>query len=165
VNLFCIYKIFFFPPGVFISSSMRKKRSLKYYFSNSSSSSFDILGPLACSHSELIWNYRSYRQPVGLLGRVISPSQGGYLHWKIQTQQKRRLTSMPRVGFEPTIPVSERTKIFRSLDRAATVTGIKLHIETKYGEIHKRQTLYHYTCANASCFLAELCCSLKTETW
>jgi hypothetical protein len=35
---------------------------------------------------------------------------------------------MLRVGFEPTIPVAERAKPFRSLDRAATVTGIKLHI-------------------------------------
>jgi hypothetical protein len=31
---------------------------------------------------------------------------------------------MPRVvGFEPTIPVFERAKIFRALDRAATVVG------------------------------------------
>jgi hypothetical protein len=30
---------------------------------------------------------------------------------------------MPRVGFEPTIPVFEPSKIFRVLDRAATVTG------------------------------------------
>jgi hypothetical protein len=49
---------------------------------------------------------------------------------------------MPRVGFEPTMPVSERAKIFRSLDRAATVTSIKLHIETKYREVHNYQTLY-----------------------
>jgi hypothetical protein len=31
------------------------------------------LGPLSCSHSELIWNHGSYRQSVGLLGRGISP--------------------------------------------------------------------------------------------
>jgi hypothetical protein len=30
---------------------------------------------------------------------------------------------MPRVGFEPTIPASERTKAIYALDRAATVTG------------------------------------------
>jgi hypothetical protein len=29
---------------------------------------------------------------------------------------------MPRVGFEPTIPVFERAKIVHALDRAATVT-------------------------------------------
>jgi hypothetical protein len=30
---------------------------------------------------------------------------------------------MPWVGFEPTIPESERTKSVHALDRAATVTG------------------------------------------
>jgi hypothetical protein len=30
---------------------------------------------------------------------------------------------MPRVGFEPTIPVFERVKTVHSLDRAATVIG------------------------------------------
>jgi hypothetical protein len=29
---------------------------------------------------------------------------------------------MPRVGFEPTIPVFERAKTFNALDRAASVT-------------------------------------------
>jgi hypothetical protein len=33
-------------------------------------------------------------------------------------QNKRTQTSMPRVGFEPTIPVFERTKTFHALDRA-----------------------------------------------
>jgi hypothetical protein len=31
------------------------------------------IGPLACFPSEAVWNYGSYRQLVGLLGRVISP--------------------------------------------------------------------------------------------
>jgi hypothetical protein len=30
---------------------------------------------------------------------------------------------MPRVGFAPTIPVFERAKTFRALDRAAAVIG------------------------------------------
>jgi hypothetical protein len=30
---------------------------------------------------------------------------------------------MPRVGFEPTIPVFERAKAVHALDRAATVIG------------------------------------------
>jgi hypothetical protein len=30
---------------------------------------------------------------------------------------------MPLAGFEPTIPVIKRVKIFHALDRAATVTG------------------------------------------
>jgi hypothetical protein len=32
---------------------------------------------------------------------------------------------MPRVGLEPTIPVSERAKTFRVLDRAATVIDME----------------------------------------
>jgi hypothetical protein len=32
---------------------------------------------------------------------------------------------MPRVGFEPTIPVLERAKTVHVLDRAAPVTGIQ----------------------------------------
>jgi hypothetical protein len=32
---------------------------------------------------------------------------------------------MPQVGFEPTIPVFERAKKVHSLDRAATLIGIK----------------------------------------
>jgi hypothetical protein len=30
---------------------------------------------------------------------------------------------MPRMGFEPTIPVFERAKAFRALDRKASVIG------------------------------------------
>jgi hypothetical protein len=37
------------------------------------------------------------------------------------TQNKRMQTSMPRVGFEPTIPAFERAKKVHTLDRAATV--------------------------------------------
>jgi hypothetical protein len=40
-----------------------------------------------------------------------------------QTQNKRTQTSMPWVGFEPTILVFERTKKVHALDRAATVIG------------------------------------------
>jgi hypothetical protein len=38
-----------------------------------------------------------------------SPSRDRYLHITTQTQNKRRQTSMPWVGFEPTIPVFEGT--------------------------------------------------------
>jgi hypothetical protein len=34
---------------------------------------------------------------------------------------------MSRDGFEPTIPVFERAKVFHALDRAATVIGPKFH--------------------------------------
>jgi hypothetical protein len=61
---------------------------------------------------------------TGLLGRVISSSQGLYLNtW----QHKHRIntytyqTYMPCVGFEPTIPASEEAKTVYALDRLATV--------------------------------------------
>jgi hypothetical protein len=74
----------------------------------------------------LLFNFMIILQTVGLLGRVISPSQGLYL--KIG-QHKHRIntythrTSMPFVGFEPTIPASERAKTVHASDRSATVTG------------------------------------------
>jgi hypothetical protein len=74
--------------------------------------------------SQFHWSI--FLQMAGLLGRVISPSQGLYLNtW----QQKHRInaythrTSMPSVEFEPTIKVSERAKTVHALDRSATVTG------------------------------------------
>jgi hypothetical protein len=59
---------------------------------------------------------------MSILERGIGPSQGRY---QIQTQNKRRETSMPLVEFEPTIPVFERAKTVHALDRAATVIVIK----------------------------------------
>jgi hypothetical protein len=44
-------------------------------------------------------------------------------HRTTQTQNKGTQTSMPRVGFEPTIPLLERAKTVHALDRAATVIG------------------------------------------
>jgi hypothetical protein len=64
------------------------------------------------------FHFLNLRQSVGLLGRGIGPSQGRYL-----TQNKHKKTSMPRVGFEPTISVFEKAKTFHALDRAATVIG------------------------------------------
>jgi hypothetical protein len=56
--------------------------------------------------SELIWSNGFYKQFVGLLGWGTGPSQGRYLHRTTQTQKKRTQSFMPRVGFEPTNPVS-----------------------------------------------------------
>jgi hypothetical protein len=70
-----------------------------------------------------VCNY--FSQTVGL-GRVINPSQDRCLN---TGQHKHRInaytykTSMPCVGFEPTIPASERARTVHALDRAATVTG------------------------------------------
>jgi hypothetical protein len=67
--------------------------------------------------------FLNLRQSTGLLGRVINPLQGRYLHRTIQAQNKRRETSIPWVGFEPTIPAFVRAKTVHALDRAATVLG------------------------------------------
>jgi hypothetical protein len=61
-------------------------------------------------------------QSVGLLGRGISPSQDRYL----RTEQRKQI-SLPEVGFEPTIPLFERTKTVHAFDRAATVIGISVY--------------------------------------
>jgi hypothetical protein len=45
------------------------------------------------------------------------------VHRIAQTQNKLTQTSMPRVGFEPMIPVFEREKTVHALDLAATVMG------------------------------------------
>jgi hypothetical protein len=44
-------------------------------------------------------------------------------HRTVQKKNKRTQTSMPPVGFEPTIPVFERAKTVHALDRAVTVIG------------------------------------------
>jgi hypothetical protein len=46
-------------------------------------------------------------------------------HGTTQTQNKCTRTSMPLVGFEPTITVFERAKTFHALDCAATVIGCR----------------------------------------
>jgi FAD synthase len=73
-----------------------------------------------------------FSQTVGLSGRVISSSQGFYLN---TVKHKHRInaythqTSMSYVGFEPTIPASERAKKVHALDRAAAVTVHELILE------------------------------------
>jgi hypothetical protein len=65
-------------------------------------------------------------QTVGLFGPVISSSQGRHLN---TGQHKQRIntytyqTSMPCVGFKPTIQSSERAKTVHESDRSATVTA------------------------------------------
>jgi len=60
---------------------------------------------------------------VGLLGPRIGTTQGLYLHRTTQHRKTRTHTSVPRAGFEPTIPVFEWPKAVRALDSAATRTG------------------------------------------
>jgi hypothetical protein len=49
-------------------------------------------------------------------------------HRTTQTQNKRTQTSVPSVGFEPTIPVFERAKTVHALDHATTVTGYTMYV-------------------------------------
>jgi hypothetical protein len=75
----------------------------------------------------LFFSFMIILQTVELLGRVISSSQGLYLN---TGQHKHRIntytyqTSIPWVGFEPTILASERAKVVHVLDRSATVTAL-----------------------------------------
>jgi hypothetical protein len=56
---------------------------------------------------------------VGLFGWGINPLQGRYLHTEQHKHRINAHTSMPRVGFEPTIPVLKRAKTVHALDRMA----------------------------------------------
>jgi hypothetical protein len=75
-----------------------------------------IYGSTALVGLGRFFSFLIYTQSVGLLGRVISPSQGRYLHTE-QKQNKRIQTSMPRVGFGLTIPVFDRVATVISLLR------------------------------------------------
>jgi hypothetical protein len=69
-----------------------------------------------------------------LLGWVISPSQGPYLH---TGQHKRRInayTFIPWGGFEPPIPEFQQARTVHALDCAATVLGyIKVYLSNFKG--------------------------------
>jgi hypothetical protein len=70
-----------------------------------------------------------FSQTVGLLGRVISPSQGLSLNtgqYKQRINGYTRQTAMLELGFEPTIPASKQENTVHALDRAATVTCLLL---------------------------------------
>jgi hypothetical protein len=65
------------------------------------------------------FNFLIYKQSVELLGRVSARRKAAtYSH------NKRAQTSIPQMGFEPTNPVFERTKIAHALARAASMFGI-----------------------------------------
>jgi hypothetical protein len=63
----------------------------------------------------------SFKQSVGLLGRGCQPvARPLPADRTAQTQNKRKQTSIPQVGFKLTIPVLERAKTVHVLDRAVT---------------------------------------------
>jgi hypothetical protein len=76
----------------------------------------------------------SYTQLVRLLGRVISPSQGRYLHTGQHKQNKRTQTSRPWFGFEPTTPEFYRAKTVHVSDRRATVIGMSSRYNSELQE-------------------------------
>jgi hypothetical protein len=79
----------------------------------------------ALEHRAEVPKFPDQGQSIGLLGRVISSSQGLYTNRdKTHTQT---ITSMPWVGSEPTVPASERAKTVHALDNSATVTGFRRH--------------------------------------
>jgi hypothetical protein len=53
-------------------------------------------------------------------------------HRTTQTENKRTQTSMPGVGFEPTIPASEQAKTVHASDRAAAVIGLICHTSINF---------------------------------
>jgi hypothetical protein len=53
----------------------------------------------------------------------MSPSQGRHLHTEQHKHNKSTQTSMPCVGFEPTIPVFKPATTVHALDLTATVIG------------------------------------------
>jgi hypothetical protein len=78
-----------------------------------------------------------FTQTVGLLGRVISPSQGRYLHTGRHKHgiNAHTQTSTHWVELEPTIPAFERAKTFHALDREATVISWLCICKQKFEEL------------------------------
>jgi hypothetical protein len=76
-------------------------------------------------NSLFYFSFLDVRQSVGLLGWVISLSQGLYLYTNTEKRTHTNTTHpIPWVRFEPTIAASERAKTVHALDRSATVTVI-----------------------------------------
>jgi hypothetical protein len=81
-------------------------------------------------------------EPCIILFSCRTPWTGGQLvarplpaHRTTQTQNKRTQTSMPQVGFEPTVPVFERAKTVHALDHAATVLGSYYRLQELIGDL------------------------------
>jgi hypothetical protein len=95
------------------------------------------------------FSFLIYTQLVGLLGRVIARPLP--THRRTQIQNKRSQTSVPRVGFEPTIPVFKRAKTVHELHRAATVIGARAFYRTEIGILPLQlQRLRHSSILNES---------------
>jgi hypothetical protein len=77
-------------------------------------------------------------------------------------------TSMPWVGFEPTIAVFKRAKTFYALDRAATVTGLLKYICSNCVALNwvprRGCYVYYYSCA-CWCPCSVYICMLFVLRW
>jgi hypothetical protein len=105
------------------------------------------------------------RHSVGLLGRVISSSQGlpVHKHRKTHTYTHKHQTSMPWVGLEPTIPASERAKTVHVLDRSATVTGQFIYYILKMlSQCHLPLEVIDRVSSCSECIAA---CDETVQTW
>jgi hypothetical protein len=87
---------------------------------NVSSDSPSIYGSTA-----LCWTFAAFFSFLIFLHSRQDPFDRGLVRRKdaTSTQNKRTQTSMPRVGFQPTIPGFERANPVHALDSAATVIG------------------------------------------
>jgi hypothetical protein len=83
----------------------------------SSAQEYAIYGSTALVELGGLFTFLIYTQSIGFLGRWIVRQLP--THRTAQTQNKHTQTSMPRVGFELTIPVFEQAKT----SRPATVIG------------------------------------------
>jgi hypothetical protein len=73
-------------------------------------------------------------------------------HWTAHTHNKRTQTSMPQVGFELTIPVSERAKTVYDLNIAATVV-VTVHSSFIKNVLYGR---WHMSCMARNCIFRNL---------
>jgi hypothetical protein len=95
------------------------------------------------------------RHSVGLLGRVISSSQGLYLYTNTEqftyTHTHTNQTSTPCVA-------SERAKALHALDRSATVTGIRWWYGNK--KLHTSTTSWYSFAIVVTVFITHVVVSL-----
>jgi hypothetical protein len=66
-------------------------------------------------------------------------------HRTTETRNKRTQTSMPRMGFEPTIPEFEGAKAVHALDRTACDRLWESHVINKYYTKRRNSVAYYST--------------------
>jgi hypothetical protein len=101
------------------------KINVKSYFFSVALQSLKDLGRLAYRRS-----LELFRHMVGLLGRVINPSQGLYLHRT--TQHRKTGTNIHALSGIRTHDPSNQPAETHATDCTATVTGVKSYTKLKY---------------------------------